>query len=301
MREYFIWLAKFFTVLFVMFVVLPFLIGVMGLALGTIMSEGLPSVGKSVAVVELNGEILDSKKIVKELYKQLDNTKVKGTVLRINSPGGAVGPSQEIYQAVKSINATNPKKPVVVSMGAVAASGGLYSALGGAKIFAQPGTITGSIGVIMQLPNVRKLSDLVGVNFVTIKSGELKDIGNIFREMTDKEKEFLETTIQQVHTEFVRDVSEGRKIPIEEVQNFADGRIILGEQAKNLKLIDELGGVYDAARAVFELAGSPLAAGEIPRLYYPRERFAEFQNVIEGLSNIKGLFSRTIQFKYLMY
>ncbi|NMC61665.1 MAG: signal peptide peptidase SppA, partial [SAR324 cluster bacterium] len=300
-REYFIWLAKLITIFVIIFIIVPVVIGVSGLVIGLFVSDGLPSVGKSVAVVELSGEIYDSKSVIKELYKQAENKKVKGTVLRINSPGGAVGPSQEIYQAVRALNARNQKKPVVVSLGAVAASGGLYAALGGAKIYAQPGTLTGSIGVIMQLPNLRKLTDFAGVDFVTIKSGELKDVGNMFREMTENEKQFLQETIQRVHQEFVRDVSEGRKIPIEKVQQFADGRIILGEKAKELGLIDDFGSVYDAASAVCELAGEALQAGELPHLYYPREKFAELRNALESISNIRLLFTNNVQFKYLMY
>ena len=301
MREYFIWLAKLITVLAILFVLIPMLMGIAAFVAGTIAKEGVTgAVGKSVAVVELDGEIFDSKVTLRELYKQRQSPKVRGTVLRINSPGGAVGPSQEIYEAVRALNASNPAKPVVVSMGAIAASGGLYSALGGARIFAQPGTLTGSIGVIMQLPNLEQVTNWAGVHFITIKSGELKDVGNMFRQMTEGEKAFLQTTIDRVHRDFVRAVVESRKIPEEEVLKFADGRLILGSQAKDLRLIDAYGDVYDAARAVFELAGEPLKEGETPHLYYPRERFAELREALDGISNIPALFSRTVQIKYLM-
>lgn len=301
MREYFIWLAKLITIFVVIFIIVPVLLGMMAALAGGLLSEGLPAVGKTVAVIELEGEILDSKGTVKELYKQAENTKVKGTVLRVNSPGGAVGPSQEIYEAVKNLNARSPKKPVVVSMGAVAASGGLYSSLSGAKIFAEPGTMTGSIGVIMQLPNVQRLVDWAGVSFVTIKSGELKDIGNMFRPMTDVERAFLQSTIERVQEDFVKAVVESRKIPEEEVRKFADGRLIMGSQARDLRLIDAYGGVYDAARAVFELAGEPLKDSEIPHLFYPRDRFSELREALDNIASIPGIFSRQAQLKYLMW
>lgn len=301
MREYFVWLAKLVTILLLLFFVVPFLLGMAAVIAGGLMGDKVSSSAKTVAVVELEGEIFDSKEVLNDLYGQRDSQKVKGTVLRINSPGGAVGPSQEIFRAVKNLNSINPKKPVVVSMGAVAASGGLYSALGGAKIFAEPGTLTGSIGVIMQLPNVRKLADFAGINFVTIKSGEMKDIGNLFREMTDAERIFLEATLSKVHGEFKSAVSEGRNIPMEEVEKFADGRLIIGSEAKDLRLIDEFGGVYEAAAAALELAGEPLKPGEIPDLYYPSDRFKQFRRAFKGMSGVAEMFRNEVQFKYLMY
>ncbi len=301
MREYFIWLAKLLTIFILLFIIVPVILGMVAALAGGLMSEGIPSRKKTVAVVELEGEILDSKGTIKELYRQAENPKVKGTVLRVNSPGGAVGPSQEIYDAVRTLNARNPKKPVVVSMGAVAASGGLYSSLGGSRIFAEPGTMTGSIGVIMQLPNLQRLVDWAGVSFVTIKSGELKDVGNMFRPMTEEERAFLQSTIERVQEDFIRAVIESRKIPEGEVRKFADGRLIMGSQAKELKLIDAFGGTYDAARAVFEIAGEPLKDTEIPHLYYPRDRFAELREALESISSIPGIFSRQSQLKYLMW
>ena len=143
-----------------------------------ISKEGLPTNKKTVAVVKLDSMIMDSEDIVKELYKQADDKKVKAIVLRINSPGGAVGPSQDIYSAVASIKKI---KPVVASMGAVAASGGLYAALGASKVYAQAGTMTGSIGVVLQIPNVSAITDKYGFKMTTIKAGALKDVGNMYR------------------------------------------------------------------------------------------------------------------------
>ena len=300
MREYFIWLAKLLTVLALVFVGIPFLIGITAALLGGFMADGLPSMGKTVAVVELDGEISDSKDVVKELYRQAESSRVRGTVLRVNSPGGAVAPSQDIYETVRTLNAKMPKKPIVVSMGSVAASGGLYASLGARKIFAQPGTMTGSIGVIMQLPNVQKLAGLVGVNFVTIKSGQLKDVGNMFREMTPAERDFLQATVLRVHQDFVDAVAEGRGIPRDEVLKFADGRVIIGSQAKDLHLVDELGDVYDAARSIFELAGEPLGEGEFPKLYYPFDKFKDLRHALDSTLSIARIFSAQPEFKYLM-
>ena len=301
MREYFIWLAKLLTVLVLVFVAIPVLVGLSAAFLQMASTDSLPVRGKNVAVVKLEGEIFDSQEIVKELYKQAENKKVKGIVLRVNSPGGAVGPSQEIYEAVKAINRRDPKKPVVASMGAVAASGGFYSALAASKIFAQPGTLTGSIGVVMQVPNFKRLADWAGVSMVTIKSGELKDVGNMFRDMTDSERAFLQGTISRVQNNFVEAVSDSRGIPREEVLKFADGRVITGSEARDLKLIDGFGDVYDAARAVLEIAGEPLKEGEIPDLVYPQDRFSEFRKVFEDASTFLKPFSAGAQFKYIMF
>ena len=301
MREYFIWLAKLITILILVFIAIPLLIGIGAAMLQIAGTDLSPAQGKSVAVVKLEGEIFDSQEVLKELYRQADNKKVKGTVLRINSPGGAVGPSQEIYEAVKELNRKDSKKPVVISMGALAASGGFYSALGGVKIFAEPGTLTGSIGVVLQVPNLRRLADWAGVSMITIKSGELKDVGNMFRDMTDSERQFLQQTIQRVQSDFVKAVSESRGIPLEEVLKFADGRVITGSEAKDLKLIDGFGNTYDAARAVLEIAGEPLKEGEIPTLIYPQDKLSEFKKVFEDSMSFLKPLSGGVQFKYIMY
>lgn len=298
MKKMLTWAAKVFFTMFLMFVVMPLLfICAIGL-LPTAFEEGAPESEHLVAVVELKGMILDVKDVLQELYRQADNKKVKGIVFRIDSPGGAVGPSQEIYSAVKKIK---EKKPVVVSMGAVAASGGLYSALPASKIYAQPGTLTGSIGVIMQLPNFRKITEKVGFDMVTIKSGALKDAGNSFRDMTEPERQYLQSTIDVAASGFIDAVAEGRNLKRADVLKFADGRIILGSEAVKLGLIDEIGDLDDAARAVFTILGKPLADTEKPDLYYPGDKFQAFRDLVGAASKIGAFFDEgRIEMMYLM-
>ena len=288
MKAYFLWLAKFLTVLIAFFVLVPLIFVVL---IAGIISFGATAdlegadPAKTVAVIELKDEIKDAKEVVKNLHRQAENDKVKGIVLRIDSPGGAVAPSQEIYSTVLKLKA---KKPIVVSMGELAASGGLYSALGASKIFAQPGTLSGSIGVIMQVPDFHLVGEKLGVAMNTVKSGPFKDSPSPFREFTETDRQYLQGLIGVTYEEFVRAVSEGRNIPIDKVKTFADGRIILGSQAKELGLVDELGDVYDAGRAVFDLLGTPLPAGEYPTLYYPEDNLPEFlRNMTEVLSDLR--------------
>ncbi len=277
MKAYLLWLTKFLTVLFIFIFLIPVLIAT---TIGKIASNNdsstlLPNKHK-IAVVELLGPIMDSKAIVEDLYKQANDSSVDGIVLRIDSPGGAVAPSQEIYTAVKTLKSI---KPIVVSMGSVAASGGLYSALGASKIFLQPGTQTGSIGVIVQIPNFHKLTDKYGVDFLTIKSGQLKDVGNPTRALTDLDREFLQGTVDKIYQQFLNDVAEGRNLPVEEVKKYADGRLILGSEAVKLGLADEIGDIYAAARAVYEIKGEALAKNETPKLIYSDDKLARFKKI----------------------
>ncbi len=284
MKAYFLWLAKFITIILVTAIFIPVIVVVIASAVvgfGEMQKSPGQSSKRSVAVIELNGVIENSKEIVDELYKQAQNPGVEGIVLRIDSPGGSVGPSQDIYQAVKELKA---KKPIVASMASVAASGGLYSALSASKILAQPGTLTGSIGVIMQLPNLTKIAEKAGFEMITIKTGALKDTGNSFRPMSESDRQFLEETALKVYADFVTAVSDSRSIPRETVLTFADGRVIIGSEAKQIGLIDDLGGVYDAARAVFDIKGSPLPEGEVPRLVYKSDPFEEVRRAINGVT-----------------
>jgi len=266
MKEYFVWLAKLVTVLLLVFVIVLVVIGGMAGAARMAMTDRAPQEEKGVAVIEITGIIDNSKDVVEQLYKQVANDRVRGIVLRVNSPGGAVAPSQDIYSAVKELK---ERKPIVASFDSVAASGGLYVALGASKIFAQPSTMTGSIGVIIQIPNVKSIAEWAGFSMVTVKSGRLKDVGNIFREMTEEERHFLQETIDEVHEDFIRAIMEGRNMPREDVLQFADGRVLLGSHARRLGLIDEFGGVYDAGREVYALLGEHLAEDQIPNLFYP--------------------------------
>lgn len=221
--------------------------------------------GGKVAVLPVTGLIADSEATIDQLKKFAKDDSVKAIVLRINSPGGGVGPSQEIYEEVRKLKG---KKPVVSSMGAVAASGGYYIACASQKIYANPGTITGSIGVIMQFVNVKDLIEKIGIKGVVVKSGALKDAGSPIREMSPEERQYLQAVIDNVHGQFVQAVADGRKLDIEAVRKLADGRIFSGEQAKALGLVDALG---DQEDAVADVARMAKIEGE-PRVVLPPKK-----------------------------
>ena len=206
-----------------------------------------------VALVTIEGVLLSSEHVVEELNDYAEDSSIKAIVLRIDSPGGGVVPSQEIFNAVK--NAKKEGKKVVVSMGSVAASGGYYIAAAADKIVANPGTMTGSIGVKMEFMNVEKLLEKIGVQGMVIKSGEYKDVGSPFRGMTAQEKKLLQGVIDDVQSQFVEAVAQGRKLPEAQVRAIADGRIFTGRQALGLKLVDQMGDLEDSIRAAGELAG----------------------------------------------
>ena len=229
--------------------------------------------GEKVAVLEVKGVIADSQPTIEQLATFRKDSSVKAVVVRIESPGGGVSPSQELYQ---EIGRTGREKPVVVSMGSIAASGGYYIASAAQKIYANPGTITGSIGVILQFTNFEELLNKIGFRMEIVKSGEFKDVGNPAREMTSEERAYLQTMIDNVHQQFVRDVARGRRMQEEEVREVADGRIFTGEQAKELGLVDELGNLRDAVSAAAKLAG---IEGE-PKIIYPEE---EKRSVVDYL------------------
>ncbi len=209
--------------------------------------------GGNVALVKIEGLLLTSENIVEELNDYAEDGSIKAIVLRIDSPGGGVVPSQEIYNAV--MNARKEGKKVIVSMGSVAASGGYYIASAADKIVANPGTLTGSIGVKMEFANVEKLLEKIGVRGMVVKAGEYKDIGSPFRPMTDQEKKLLQGVIDDVHSQFIEAVAEGRNLPVEDVKAIADGRIFTGRQALSLKLVDQLGDLADSVEIAGKLAG----------------------------------------------
>lgn len=245
--------------------------------------------GDRVGVVEVTGVIADGKTTLKELRDFAENDGIRAIVVRVDSPGGSVGPSQEIYEAIHS---TREKKHVVVSMGSIAASGGFYIACAGEKVFANPGTLTGSIGVIAQFPNVTGLLHWAGIGMQTITAGKMKDVGSPFREMTPDERAYLQSTLADVHEQFIGAVASGRSLSADDVRKFADGRVFTGRKAKELKLVDELGGLQDAVREAGKLGG---IQGE-PRIEYPtkeRPLFRAFfgddaQTLVHALSTRVG-------------
>jgi len=221
--------------------------------------------GERIGIIEVNGIINDSRSILENIVKFEKNAHIKATLLRINSPGGAVGPSQEIYMELMR---ARKKKPVVASLGTVAASGGYYIASAATKIIAAPGTLTGSIGVKLELANVQKLLEKIGIEPVVLKSVPYKDIGSPFREVTPKEKEMLVKLLKDVHQQFVADIAKGRHLPLKVVEALADGSIFTGKEAKKLGLVDMLGNFEDAVKEAARLAR---IKGE-PKLYYPKKK-----------------------------
>jgi protease-4 len=238
--------------------------------------------GPRIGVVEVKGAIgggpggVDAERVMKQLRRFADDTSIKALLVRIDSPGGAVAPSQEIFEEVQKVG---KKKPVVCSLGNIAASGGFYVAVGCTRIVAQPGTLTGSIGVISQFVNAKGLVARLDLKFETIKSGKLKDMGSPFREMAPEEREYWQETTNRIFEQFLAAVVEGRKLPEAEVRAVADGRVITGEDAKELGLVDELGNFYTAVDLAMKEAGQ---TGE-PTLVYPPEEGARFfEQLVSG-------------------
>jgi protease-4 len=250
-----------------------------------------------IGLVRIEGVIVDAKDTVSELKRFGDSSSVKAIVLRIDSPGGGVVPSQEIHDAVQRVR-TKQNKTVVASMGTVAASGGYYIAAAADRIVANPGTLTGSIGVIMEMVNLQGLLNKVGVEGVIIKSGRYKDVGSPFRKMEPEDRRILQSVMDDVHEQFIEAVAEGRALEVADVRPLADGRIFTGRQAVEADLVDELGDLDDAVRIAADMVG---ITGE-PTLVEPKKRFS-IRDIID--SRVQGLlpkfdFQPGIQLKYLM-
>ncbi|MFO0779867.1 MAG: signal peptide peptidase SppA [Nitrospira sp.] len=222
-----------------------------------------------IAVIRVEGVIMDSQTTVGELKRFSENPSIKAIVLRIDTPGGGVVPSQEIHDAVKRVR-NKANKAVIASMGSVAASGGYYIAAATDRIVANPGTLTGSIGVIMETANVEGLLQKIGVEGVVIKSGKFKDVGSPLRKMSSEERGLLQGVMDDVHRQFIEAVAEGRSLELRTAQALADGRIFTGRQAKDAKLVDELGDLDDAIQLAADVVG---IQGE-PKIVEPRRRFS---------------------------
>jgi protease-4 len=214
--------------------------------------SGSLSLQAKVGVVRIEGIIADSRESIEQIDELADDDGIKAVVVRIDSPGGGVAASQEIYRAIRQLQM---RKKVIVSMGSVAASGGYLIATAADRIVANPGTITGSISAVMHFADVQELMKKVGVRSSVIKSGKFKDIGSPAREMTAEEKQLIQGLVDDIYDQFVRTVAEDRKIPLEIIKSLADGRIFSGRQALQLKLVDELGGLQDAVLIAGRLAG----------------------------------------------
>ena len=237
-----------------------------------------------MAIVEISGPIDGSEETIRQLKKYQKDESVKAIIVRIDSPGGEVAPTQEVYNQLIKIKQGGT--PVVVSLGSVAASGGYYIACAGDTIVANPGTLTGSIGVIIDFLTIEGLMGKVGIQHEVVKSGELKDVGNFSRAMTEKERAMVQAAINDVYNQFVETISESRNMDISEVEEIADGSIFTGNQALELGLVDKLGGLEDA----ITLAGRMSGLGDSPKVtreYARKPRFIEY--LTQQLASALGL------------
>ena len=239
---------------------------------------------EKIGVVSITGTISSSKKISSELEEFAKDDSIRAIILRINSPGGGVGASQEIYREVQKIT---PQKPVVVSMGSVAASGGYYVAAPATKIVSNPGTITGSIGVFIQFVRLEELLNKIGVDLEIVKSGEFKDMGSPDRKLTQRDRDILDALIKDLQGQFVTAVASGRNLSVEKVQEIADGRIFSGARAKDLGLVDFMGNFQDAVEITKKIVG---IKGDVA-LVYPKKSTGEWWKLFleSSARNIVGV------------
>lgn len=228
---------------------------------GSVFKEKRPH----ITVLHVEGPIMASDTYLESIRRVQKDAACKGLLVRVDSPGGAVGASQEILSALKSLKVRG--LPVVVSQGNLAASGGYYVSLAGDRIFANAGTLTGSIGVIMQFPEARGLLDKVGVDVYTVKSGELKDVGNFARKPTPADLKYLRDVVGDVHEQFLADILASRKLERDSLLPIADGRVLTGREALEHGLVDTLGGFHEAFAYLADKAGlgkDPLSVREPP-------------------------------------
>lgn len=239
-------------------ILLPVVLALVILLVSWSVGDAMPGTSGKIGIVRISDIILDGEEKSEQLREFFDDASIAGVVVRINSPGGAVAPSQELYREMMRYRESG--KPLVVSMDNIAASGGYYIASGAGTIFANPGTLTGSIGVIMRLTRYDKLFDKIGVDFITLKAGRLKDIGNPSRAMTPEERKVLESLLNDTHEQFIADVAAGRNIAVDKIRPVADGRIFTGAQALEAGLVDTLGTLSDALDYCKMLSGLPSTA-----------------------------------------
>ena len=230
---------------------------------------------KKLAIVKIEGTINNAEETVRQISDLIRDERVKAIVVRIDSVGGGVAPSQEIYEALL---AAGDKKEVVVSMGSVAASGGYLIACGAKQIVANPGTITGSISAVMHFTDVQELMKKIGINSSVVKSGKYKDIGSPVRDMMEEERALLQELVDDVYDQFLEVIATRRKISMENLRQIADGRILTGRQALKLKLVDSLGTQQDAVRIAAKMAGLP----DNPDIMYVERRKSFFLDFLLG-------------------
>lgn len=269
----------------IVFLVLVFLTGLSLITMAWWKKDFFWYAKDKVGVIEINGLITKSTPTLKDLRKFQEEDRIKAIVVRIDSPGGAVGPSQEIMREIEKVRKT---KKVVASCGTVAASGGYYVACAADLIMANPGTATGSIGVIMKLVNVEDLVKKLGVNFYSLQAGDLKDLGTPFRPMTPEERAVLQTLLDDIHQQFIADIARNRKIPLEKMKKLADGSVYTGQKAKELGLVDEMGNFEDAVEKAGRLGG---IKGKVETVFPEKRRYSLLSFILgrdiqESLSNL---------------
>jgi protease-4 len=247
------------------------------LAVGsTLLPDRWKSPSGEIALVRIQGMLMDSQNIVRQLSNYRHNPNVRGIVLRIDSPGGAVAPAQEIYNEIMKLKADH--KTVYASLGTVAASGGYYIACAANYVLANPGTLTGSIAAVMAFSNIEELTDKIGVKPIIIKSGKYKDVGSPLRGMKPEERKLLQSVVDDVHQQFVQAVAKGRGLPVSEVNEIADGRIMTGQQALTLKLVDEMGGL----EKTIELLAKKIGVEGRPKVIEEKEKTPFFDWLLQS-------------------
>ncbi|MBV6478973.1 MAG: hypothetical protein HGGPFJEG_01733 [Ignavibacteria bacterium] len=238
-----------------------------------------------IAVVDLNFTIFTSEPIVRQFKKFGEDKSIKAIILHVNSPGGGVAASQEMYEAIKKVRDSG--KPVITSVASLGASGAYYAACGGNIIVANQGSLVGSIGVIMNLMNFREMAEKLGISETIIKSGELKDAGNPLKELSENDRKYFQDIVDNSYSQFLKVVSDNRKIEIEKLKEYANGRVFTGLQAKEIGLIDSIGTFEDALRIAGNMAG---IEGE-PSIIREKERRNLIERILDTFSdnNLKSI------------
>nr|WP_320192531.1 signal peptide peptidase SppA [uncultured Desulfobacter sp.] len=264
-------------------------------ALNSGISGAMASARGNIGVVEVTGPIISSQKIIEDIHWFMDDDAIKAIVLRVDSPGGGIGPSQEIYRELMK---NRDEKPVIASMGSVAASGGYYIACAAQGVVANSGTITGSIGVIMEYANIEQIVQKIGISPVVIKSGEYKDMGSPMRALKESEKQLFQNLVDELHVQFVSDAAAARNMETDVMSKLADGRVYTGQTAMKLKLVDRIGNLDDAVEWAGQIAG---IEGELIPVYPKADKMTLFKKLAETLFQDVNLGTRlSRQFRYVL-
>jgi len=250
-----------------------------------------------IAKIDIKGEILSSEEVLAKIDLVRNNPSYKGVIIRLNSPGGAVAPSQEIYQEILKLRKTGI--PVVASINSLGASGAYYIASACDSIVANPGSLVGSIGVIMSMPYLKELYNKIGIDYTTIKAGKMKDVGNPMKKISPEQEKYLHKLVNTAHEQFINDVAIGRNMPVDSVRKYADGRVFNGSTALKYGLVDKLGNLYDAVDLCRYMAGVGVDAKLSP-IEDKKEFLDEVFSRIESHINIKSLYEKSL-FMYEMY